>query len=83
MITRKRPLSPSPPIDHQPSKRAKLLSNLWQSQESSGSSLESQNSQQSTYTIRAIIGERIGEYLIDWANNRITGEVYAPDWVSL
>ncbi|KAL8929491.1 MAG: hypothetical protein Q9208_001160 [Pyrenodesmia sp. 3 TL-2023] len=40
----------------------------------------SQDSQQSVHTIKAIVGEKPGEYLIDWADNRFTGQVYSPDW---
>lgn len=32
--------------------------------------------------IKAIIGERPNEYLIDWADDPITGEKFKPDWVS-
>ncbi|KAL8936751.1 MAG: hypothetical protein Q9216_004770 [Gyalolechia sp. 2 TL-2023] len=79
MSTRKRRLSPSRALDHQPTKRARLLSDLWPSE----SSHPSQSSGQSIYTIKAIIGEKPGEYLIDWADNRYTGEAYSPDWVQI
>ncbi|KAL9000475.1 MAG: hypothetical protein Q9188_005668 [Gyalolechia gomerana] len=82
MSSRKRCLSPSRVVDHQPSKRARLLSDLWPSDncQYTQSTHPSQSSGKSDYTIRAIIGEKSGEYLIDWADNRYTGEAYSPDW---
>lgn len=82
MSTRKRRPSPSPLVDHQRSKRARLLSDLWPSHDYDNSSPQSQTSGETVYTIRAIIGEKPGEYLIDWAEDRFTGETYPPDWVS-
>ncbi|KAI9780104.1 MAG: hypothetical protein M1816_003189 [Peltula sp. TS41687] len=32
------------------------------------------------YAIKDIIGENNTQYLIDWENNRVTGEAYAPTW---
>lgn len=66
------------------SKRARLLSNLWQSQEESvGTTQGSQSSPSSSlYRIKSIIGERSTEYLIDWADDPTTGARFKPDWVS-
>ncbi|KAL9028570.1 MAG: hypothetical protein Q9196_003089, partial [Gyalolechia fulgens] len=85
MSTRKRRPGPNRVVDHQPSKRARLLSDLWSSDncQYTQSTYPSQSSGQSIYTIRAIIGEKRGEYLIDWADNRYTGEAYSPDWRSV
>jgi len=65
------------------SKRARLLSSLWNSQEEAAHSIEtsSSTSSSSVYRIKAIIGERLGEYLIDWADDLISGEKYKADWV--
>ncbi|KAL8987451.1 MAG: hypothetical protein Q9177_003337 [Variospora cf. flavescens] len=80
MSTRKHQLSPTAIANDQQSKRARLLSNLWHSPESSSWYSKSETSQGSTFTIRAILGEKPGEYLVDWADNRFTGEAYSPDW---
>ena len=65
------------------SKRAKLLSSLWQSQEEIVGATQSSQSNPSSpvYRIKAIIGERPFEYQIDWADDPITGEKFKPDWV--
>lgn len=86
MSTRKRKNAESNELEvkAKPSKRAKLLSNLWKSQEealeSSGSSQSIPSS--SIYRIKGIIGERKDKYLIDWADDSITGEKFKADWVS-
>lgn len=84
MSSRKRKNSTNPEITRNPSKRARLLSTLWDSQdEKVGNSASSQGYTSSLeFQIKAIIGERPTEYLIDWADNPITGETFTPDWVS-
>ena len=84
MNSRKRKNSPSPEKERDLSKRARLPSNLWRSlEEATGSAgKSSSNSPSSVYKIKAIIGERPSEYLIDWADDPITGETFRPDWVS-
>ncbi|KAL9581843.1 MAG: hypothetical protein Q9212_003649 [Teloschistes hypoglaucus] len=79
MNPRKRNLSPDR-IDNKRTKRAKLISDLWDPQSESISSYSSASSRDSTYTIRAIIGEKPGAYLIDWADDRFTGQAYSPNW---
>ena len=85
MISRKRKHSQDLGTEKNLSKRAKLLANLWQSQEESvGSAQGSQSDRSSSvYRIKAIIGERSNEYLIDWADDPITGERFKPDWVGI
>ena len=83
MSCRKRPISSTSPTDHQQNKRAKLLSDLWQNREDPSSIDSAEDSQGSEFSIRAIIGEKPGQYFIDWADNPVTGESYSPDWVSL
>ncbi|KAL9591999.1 MAG: hypothetical protein Q9179_007161 [Wetmoreana sp. 5 TL-2023] len=80
MSTRKRRISPNQVAEHRRSKRAQLISALWQPQGESDSSHRSNPSQESIYTIKAIIGEKPGEYLIDWADNTRTGDAYSPNW---
>ncbi len=84
MSSRKRKNSPYSGTEKILSKRAKLLSNLWQSQEESvGTTQGSQrNSSSPIYRIKGIIAERSNDYLIDWADDPITGESFEPDWVS-
>ena len=84
MSFRKRKNSPDPGTEKTLSKRAKLLSSLWEAEdETVGTTQESQKSPSSpVYRIKAIIGERSNEYLIDWADDPITGERFKPDWVS-
>ena len=85
MSSRKRKNSAIPGTDRNPSKRARLFTSLWQSQETTSTSpVESScSSSGSVYRIKAIIGERPREYLIDWADDPITGEKFKPDWVSI
>lgn len=66
------------------SKRAKFLSSLWASQEEIEESIatSSTSTSKSAYRIKAIIGERPGEYLIDWADDPSTGRKFKADWVS-
>ncbi|KAI4231300.1 MAG: hypothetical protein LQ349_005701, partial [Xanthoria aureola] len=80
MSCRKRPISSTSPTDHQQNKRAKLLSDLWQNREDPSSIDSAEDSQGSEFSIRAIIGEKPGQYFIDWADNPVTGESYSPDW---
>ncbi|KAL8749570.1 MAG: hypothetical protein Q9199_007604, partial [Rusavskia elegans] len=80
MSCRKRRISSTSPADYQQNKRAKLLSDLWQSREDRPSIDSAKDSQESEFSIRAIIGEKPGEYFIDWADNPLTGESYSPDW---
>ena len=84
MSFRKRKNSPDSGTEKTLSKRAKLLSSLWKAQEETvGTTQESQKSPSSpVYRIKAIIGERSNEYLIDWADDPITGERFERDWVS-
>lgn len=85
MSSRKRKnVSLDPETEKTLSKRAKLLSNLWQSQEESVRTTQGSQSNPSSpvYRIKAIIGERSTEYLIDWADDPTTGERFKPDWVS-
>lgn len=84
MSSRKRKNRPDPETEKTLSKRAKLLSHLWESQEELlGATQGSQiNPSSPVYRIKAIIGERPTEYLIDWADDPITGEIFKPDWVS-
>ncbi|KAL8687864.1 MAG: hypothetical protein Q9218_006083, partial [Villophora microphyllina] len=80
MSTRKRCLSPTAITDNKRRKGARLISDLWSPQTKSSSSYSSTSSQDSAYTIRAIIGEKPGAYLIDWADDKFTGEAYSPNW---
>lgn len=83
MSSRKRKnVSLDPETEKTLSKRAKLLSNLWQSQEESVRTTQGSQSNPSSpvYRIKAIIGERSTEYLIDWADDPTTGERFKPDW---
>jgi len=84
MNSRKRKNSTIPETDAELSKRARLLSTLWKSQEDqSKSPAKSQDKPSSpVYKIKAIIGEKPAEYLIDWADDLIAGEIFTPDWVS-
>lgn len=84
MSSRKRQSSTIEEKEGKVSKRARLLSSLWRSQEETVDSVEEILSTPSSavYRIKAIIGERPGEYLIDWADNPITGESFKADWVS-
>lgn len=86
MSTRKRVNSANPRTEGTHSKRAKLLSGLWVSQGQAVGSLEgseslSGQSSGSVYHIKAIIGENPSEYLIDWADDPITGKSFEPSWV--
>ena len=85
MSTRKRKNSADPGTEKILSKRAKLLSDLWESQEETVGSIQGSKSNPSSpvYRIKAIIGERSTEYLIDWADDPITGESFKPDWVCI
>ena len=85
MSTRKRKNSADPGTEKILSKRAKLLSDLWQSQEETIVTTQGSQSNPSSpvYRIKAIIGERSTEYLIDWADDPITGERFKPDWVRI
>lgn len=82
MSSRKRKNSPDPGTETTLSKRARLLSNLWQTQEETVGTTQGSQSNPSSpvYRIKAIIGERPTEYLIDWADDPITGETFKPDW---
>ncbi|KAL8659863.1 MAG: hypothetical protein Q9226_000228, partial [Calogaya cf. arnoldii] len=82
MSCRKRRISSTSATDFPQTKRARLLSDLWQNREDSHSIDSATVSQESEFSIRAIIGEKPGEYFIDWADNSVTGESYSPDWVS-
>jgi hypothetical protein len=84
MSSRKRKDSTIPEFEGKSSKRTRLLSTLWNSQSKrTGSSEKSSITQLSpVYKIKAIIGERPAEYLIDWADDQVTGENFVPDWVS-
>lgn len=83
MSSRKRKNSPNPGTESTLSKRAKLLSNLWQIQEKAVETTQGSQSNPSSpvYRIKAIIEESSTEYLIDWADDPITGEKFQPDWV--
>ena len=58
----------------------------WSSQNSVADSVHSSafsaQSSGSVFEIRGILAERKDEYLIDWANDPVTGEPFDPDWVS-
>ena len=84
MSSRKRKNSPDPGTEKNLSKRARLLAELWKSQEETVGTTQGSQSNQSSpvYRIKAIVGERSAEYLIDWADDPITGERFKPDWVS-
>lgn len=84
MSSRKLKNSTNPENNRNQSKRARLLSTLWDSQdEQIGNSASSQGYTSSPeFQSKAIIGERQTEYLIDWADNPISGETFTPDWVS-
>ncbi len=84
MNSRKRKDSTIPEFEGKLSKRTRLLSTLWNPQEEQVGIPErsSNNSSSPVYKIKAIIGERPADYLIDWANDPITGESFNPDWVS-
>ena len=84
MSSRKRKNSAALEKEGTLSKRARLLFDLWHSQEEAAGSVENSSSNPSSpvYRIKAIIGERPSEYLIDWADNSITGEKFKTDWVS-
>ena len=85
MSTRKRKNSADPETEKILSKRAKLLSDLWQSQEETVGTTQGSQSNPSSpvYRIKAIIGENSTEYLIDWADDPVTGERFKPDWVCI
>ena len=85
MSTRKRKNSADPGTEKILSKRAKLLSDLWQSQEETVGITQGSQSNPSSpvYRIKAIIGESSTEYLIDWADDPVTGERFKPDWVCI
>lgn len=82
MSSRKRKNSPSLGTENHLSKRAKLLADLWKTQEGSVGTTQGSHSNLSSpvYRIKAIIGENPTEYHIDWADNPITGEKFKPDW---
>lgn len=85
MSSRKRKHSPTAEKSGTLSKRARILSDLWKSQEEAIES--SSTSTQLTpsgpvYRIKAIVGEKGNKYLVDWADDPITGEKFKPDWVS-
>lgn len=84
MSFRKRKSVDNLEITDKPSKRARILSTLWQSQEEGfeSSSASRSGSSSSVYRIKGIIGERKGKYLIDWADDPVTGEKFKADWVS-
>ncbi|KAL8772797.1 MAG: hypothetical protein Q9209_002142 [Squamulea sp. 1 TL-2023] len=80
MSCRKRRISSVSATDQQQSKKAKLLSHRWHKCEDADSIHDTRTSQESEFSIRAIIGEKPDQYLIDWADDRLTGESYSPDW---
>lgn len=61
-----------------------MLADLWKSQEETVGTTQGSQSNLSSpvYRIKAIVGERSAEYLIDWADDPITAEKFKPDWVS-
>ena len=85
MSSRKRKTRTSPETVGNSSKRARLLSNLWQSQGQDSGNIDQNRTLFSSpvNNIGAIIGERRNEYLIDWADDPVTGKAFHPDWVSL
>ena len=86
MGSRKRRYSQLSESQRSRGKRAKLFPHSWSSEQSSASVDESLScsieSSSSVYQIKAIIGERGDEYLVDWADDPNTGESFEPDWVS-
>ena len=84
MSTRKRKNSALTGKKGNPSKRARLLSELWKSREKISENPEQSSSDPPSpvYRIKAIIGEKSREYLIDWADDPIAAEKFKPDWVS-
>ena len=87
MVSRKRRHSHTSETLQDAYKRARLLTDSLNFQRESESLDESSNysasSSGTVYQIKAIIGERRHEYLIDWANDSATGATFEPDWVSL
>ena len=87
MVSTKRDSSCISGYHNSASKRPRTSSQLsdFQSQSSvpSASPSCSAHSSGTIYEIRGIIGERQGEYLIDWADDPVTGESYDADWVSI
>ena len=87
MISRKRKRSCrsiSPQTTTQ--RRSEIPSESWDSISQSAFSVESPScsaqSSGSIFDIKGILAERKSEYLIDWADHPVTGELYEPDWVS-
>ena len=83
MRTRKRKSSTVSKGEQNSSKRARLLSSLWQLEDDSVIGTERSSASNATvvYQINGIIKERPGEYLIAWADDPVTGERYNPNWV--
>lgn len=85
MITRKRRPSPSREAEQRPLKRPRHVPDSQLiSQESFVFSQSSRESSGSTsYPIKAIVAERSREFLVDWADDPITGKKYLPSWVRI
>jgi len=85
MITRKRQPSPSREAEQRPLKRPRYVSDSQPTlQELSVFSQASRESSGSTsYPIKAIVAERSNKFLVDWADDPITGEGFSPSWVSI
>ena len=81
--SRKRKSSTNSSKNDKLSKRARLLSQLWDPEEEVETEIQTSLSESSarTHNIKGIVGERSEEYLIDWADNSVTGEDYEADWV--
>ena len=86
MISSKRKFSSILDFQESSSKQSEAVSQVFvsQPQASFPSSSPSCSAQSSgtVYEIRGIIGESENEYLIDWADDPVTGEVFKADWVS-
>jgi len=85
MIIRKRQPSPSREAEQRPLKRPRHISNSQPtSQEVSVFSRSSRATSGSTsYPIKAIVAERSKEFLVDWADDPITGKSFSPSWVRI
>lgn len=70
------------PASKRPRTSSQLLDFQSQSSVPSASPSCSAHSSGTVYEIRGIVGERGGEYLIDWADDPVTGESFDADWVS-
>jgi len=82
MSTRKRRNSDLSDNQGNTTKRARLLSDLWRSQEETPE-LSSARGLDLSSQVKGIIGEGKYKYLVDWEDDLFTGEEYQADWVRM